>query len=271
MKVFNKSIKLVKNGRGCYILDTVKGCSVCGSSKPRGCYDDCYAKNIASRYGLDFSNPVSRTFDENKQIFMFDFVNSKHISDVIAEISNCDMPFVRIGDMGDPSEDWEHTLNVCSIISEAAKPVVIITKHWKTVTETMAQSIYMLNVCINTSISALDSEPEIEHRLHQYNRLKRYCNSALRVVTCSFNLSNPEGVSRDVMQNTLLRNDNVIETAFRPSQNNPLLTNGIIKASKVRFLKATCLASLRTNDVYLGRCDDCPDMCGTTVKVKELA
>lgn len=262
MKSFNSRITLNKNSRGCYILDTVKGCSVCGASKPLGCYDDCYAKKIASRYGLDFTRPVSRGFDHDNQIKLFDFTNGRHIVEIIKEIKKIAMPFVRIGEMGDPSENWEHTIRVCEVISEAGKPIVIITKHWKTLTNEMLERLSLMNICINTSISALDSVDERIYRLEQYRVIKKYCKSILRVVSCDFNSNNPRGRELSKIQDELLENRNIIETVFRPSAQNKLVTNGIVVVKKTKFLRSTCLASIRDESLYLGRCETCPDMCG---------
>ena len=263
MKTYKPIITLVRNERGCYILDTVKGCSVCGKEKPLGCYDDCYAKNIASRYGFDFTNPIKRDFQYDKeQIYFYGFEDEKHTSEIIGKIKNIKMPFIRIGEMGDPSEDWQHTINICRIISAAQKPIVIITKHWKIIPDELLTELSRANICINTSISALDSNSEISNRLEQYNRLKPYCKSVLRIVSCDFNKENPEGFFRAVIQNELFKNEKVIDTVFRPNAKNPLIVNGVIKTEKVKFLKQKMLASMRNKETYFGRCETCPDMCG---------
>jgi hypothetical protein len=265
MKDYKPVITLVRNERGCYILDTVKGCSVCGKEKPLGCYDNCYAMNIASRYGFDFSKPVKRDFQyDTEQVYFCGFDDEKHTGDIIGKIKKMKMPFVRIGEMGDPSEDWNHTINVCRIIATAEKPIVIITKHWKTIPDELLPELSSLKICINTSISALDNNYEIAHRLEQYNRLKPFCKSVLRIVSCDFNKDNPEGLFRSVIQDELFKNENIIDTVFRPNAKNPLVTNGIINVDKVKFLKSKVLASVYNKNAYFGRCENCPDMCGKT-------
>jgi len=267
MKEFKDIITLNKNSRGCYILDTVKGCNVCAKEKPLGCYDNCYAKNIASRYGFNFSNPVKRDFDRvENQFCLFGLDDSIDSNNLIDNIRNIDMPFVRIGEMGDPSENWTHTIDVCKKIAIAGKPIVIITKHWQTIPNDLLDTLSNFNICINSSISALDSKQEIEHRLAQYNRLKPYCNSILRIVSCDFNLNNDEGMKRNYIQNTLLSNAKILETVFRPSSNNPLVTNKVINVKKMQFLRGKVLASVRNVNVYMGMCTDCPDMCGLLTK-----
>jgi hypothetical protein len=264
MKQFKDKITLIKNSRGCFILDTIKGCSGCNEKRPKGCYDDCYAKNITSRYKqIDFSTPVKRQFvvGKSKYYNIFDFEDNSHMKEIISKIEKINMLFIRIGEMGDPSEDWEHTLNICKSISVANKYIVIITKHWKTISDKLLDKIALMNICINTSISALDTEKEIEHRLKQYNKLKNVCNSVLRIVTCDFNLDNKEGKIRNKIQNSLLSNK-YINTIFRPSNDNPLVINKIINIEKVQFLKGKVIASMYDKNAYLGFCPNCPDMCG---------
>ena len=263
MKTYKDEITLIKNNRGCYILDTVKGCSICQKEKPNGCYGDCYAKNIASRYGFNFSNPVNRGFSrDTKQLYLFDFQDTNHENKIINRIESMDMPFVRIGEMGDPSGDWGHTLEVCKIISQAKKPIVIITKHWDSIPDNALGPIGKLNLCINTSVSALDNEQELEHRLTQYERLKAVCNSVLRIVSCDFNKDHADGLDRSIIQGELFKMEKHIDTVFRPSANNPFVLKNIIKTKKVKFLNSKVLASVFNDNTYLGDCNNCPDMCG---------
>lgn len=262
MKLFKEKITFNKNNRGCYIIDTVKGCSVCSENKTNGCYDNCYAKNIASRYGFNFSKPVKRDFYYDKnQLYLFG-LNINHANSIIKEIKNIDMPFVRIGEMGDPSEDWKHTIDICKIISESKKQIVIITKHLKRIPNNLLKDIRKLNICINTSVSALDDCLEIEYRLYQYNRLKNHCNSVLRIVSCDFNKNNKEGNIRSEIQNELFKNDKTIDTIFRPSTNNRLVKNKIINIKKVKFLKSYVTASVFNKKTYFGNCKKCKDKCG---------
>jgi hypothetical protein len=263
VKTYKETITLNKNNRGCYILDTVKGCSGGVQHGGRGCYGDCYAKNIADRYGFDFCKLKNRNL-ENKtdQFYLFGLEDITHTDKIIHQIKAADMPFIRIGEMGDPSEDWEHTIDICNAVSLAGKPIVIITKHWKIIPDKLLNKIHRLKLCINTSISALDNDVEIQHRLNQFYRLKNYCNSVLRIVSCDFNKDNPEGAGREVLQEELFKHNKHIDTVFRPSKNNPFVLRGVINTKKVKFLNSTVLASLHNEETYFGKCQDCPDMCG---------
>lgn len=172
------------------------------------------------------------------------------------------MPFVRIGEMGDPSENWEHTINICKIISLAKKHIVIITKHWKSIPDNLLKYIEDYNICINTSISALDNNFEINHRLLQFNRLKKYCNSVLRIVSCDFNKNNETGYMKSKIQDELFKNDKTIDTVFRTNKDNNFVKEEIINIKKIKFLKEIVLASVFNKNTYFGYCDKCSDMCG---------
>ena len=269
MKTFNGVLTLNKNSRGCYILDTVKGCGVCRDEKPMGCYDNCYAKRIADRYRFDFGETVTRKLDtDDGQNYLFDVRDQHHIGQLVKQVKNASMPFIRIGEMGDPSYDWNYTIDVCEKLAVAGKPIVIITKHWNTIPDDLIDRIAELDICINTSISALDHNYEIYNRRIQYERLKSCCKSVLRVVTCDFNIGCQEGLDAEIMQEYLLGMENVVETVFRPDKENRLILEGVINVKRVHFMGSKCLASMRSDDIFLGYCNQCPDMCGLTEDIE---
>ena len=257
---FSNKITLMKNSRGVYDLDTSKGCCSGIKENENGCYGDCYAARYSKRYGYNFSKTVFRYFEDEY-----------HIREIIDEINTIDMPFVRFGVTGDPSEDWEHTIKIIEEISKVRqlnlfglkkRDIVIITKHWNTLTNDQLERLSKLNVCINTSVSALDKPSLLRMRLDQYNKLKFYCRSVLRVVSCSFNIDNPIGKKLNKIQNKLFNNKYVLDNILRVSQNNELATNGIINIEKIRFLKKDSYISRHNKDTYIGSCSKCPEMCG---------
>ena len=264
MKYYKNAITLIKNSRGCYIIDTVKGCSAGSLYGGKGCYGDCYAKNIADRYGFDFTSPRSRKFDvDTGQMMFFGLTDQTHASEIVRQIKAADMPFVRIGEMGDPSLDWVNTVAVCHAISAAGKPIVIITKHWHPVPDELLGELAAIpGLCINTSASALDTDEQIQYRLEQFDRLKPFCKSVLRIVSCDFNRDHPDGLRRALIQDQLFKCGNVLDTVFRPSADNWFVVNGIINATRVKFLRKESLASVYNPKTYFGMCGTCPDMCG---------
>ncbi len=268
MKTYKEAITLAENSRGCLIIDTVKGCPAGALYGGRGCYGDCYAKSIAARYGFDFEQVRSRKFEADPdQLYLFGFTDKTHANRIIREIAASKMPFVRIGEMGDPSLDWAHTLSVCREIAVAGKPIVIITKHWKNIPAAELDGISKLDICINTSVSALDTDKEMEHRLKQFERLKSVCNSVLRIVSCDFNRENAEGYDCAIVQEELFKigGADCLDTVFRPSPDNPFVVKNVIKTQKVQFLRKLVLASVYNKGTYFGRCETCPEMCGANM------
>jgi predicted DNA-binding ArsR family transcriptional regulator len=185
------------------------------------------------------------------------------------------MPFIRIGCAGDPSENWEHTINIIKQLKEnsqlslfdisSKKQIVIITRHWKQLTDSQLVELSKYNVCINTSISALDNEKLIKVALTEYERLKPYCKSILRVVSCDFNELNPIGKQMAETQRKLFKNEDVIDTVFRPSKKNSLVVDGIINVKKMGFMKSKALVSKFNKKAFLGKCSSCLEMCGLNV------
>lgn len=265
MKQYKNIISLSKNERGIWDLDTIKGCKSGLLENEKGCYNDCYAFKTAKRYGIDFSNSVLRSFE-----------NEQHRNLIIKQIEKIDMPFIRIGCSGDPSENWGHTINIIKQIRESSqlslfdisstKQVVIITRHWSVLTDEQLQKISKYNICINTSVSALDNDYLIAKSLNEYERLKPYCKSVLRVVTCDFNELNNIGKEKAEIQRKLLKNESVIDTVFRPSKKNEFVVNEIINVKKMGFMKSKALVSKFNKKTYLGKCKTCLEMCGLNVK-----
>lgn len=265
MKTYKNIISLSKNERGIWDLDTIKGCESGLKENKDGCYNDCYAYKTAKRYGIDFSKSIERKF-----------INQMHRNIIVKQIEKIDMPFIRIGCSGDPSENWEHTINIIKQIKEnsqlslfdisSKKQIVIITRHWKILTDNQLNELLKYNICINTSVSALDNDYLIENSLIQYERLKPFCKSVLRVITCDFNEKNKIGLKKSEIQKKLLKNDNVIDTVFRPSSKNEFVINNIINVKKMAFMKSNALVSKYNKKTFLGKCKNCIEMCGLNLK-----
>ncbi len=264
MSDYTNRITLVENERGVFSLDPSIGCHAGTLTNPRGCYHDCYAVNAARRYGRDFSKTVYRYFD-----------NQTH-AEIKEQIARIPMPFVRMGTSGDPSENWEHTLNICKTICQVSqlsfwpvplKEIVIITKHWTRLTDEQVREISNYPICINTSVSALD-EVNLWQNVAEFIRLKPYCKSVLRIVSADFNLENPDGARLAKIQDELFKHSPTLDTVLRVSKNNPYILNGLIKVKLRRFLGARQLISKHNRKTYMGKCGTCREMCGITMAPK---
>jgi hypothetical protein len=255
MREYSNKIALIKNQRGIYCLDTSIGCASGMSHTENGCYNDCYAAKSAKIYGYNFSKTILRSFTDRK-----------HEREIISQINKVKLDFIRIGCSGDPSENWEHCFTILKKISKSLKEIVIITKHWINLTNEQLEYLKTINVCINTSVSALDNTDLLNNSIIQYNRLKPYCKSILRIVSCDFNLENQIGHQLFILQKSLFINDNTIDTIFRPSKKNKLITDGIINSKVGVFNGSKQLMSKYNKKTYAGKCSACQEMCGVTIK-----
>lgn len=250
MQEYTENIKLVKNSRGVWDLDPFKGCSDGIKNNPNGCYGLCYAKSIAKFRGYDFGKTVYRYFEDEKQV--------KRIGKKLMQTSFIDgiqPDFVRLGVMCDPSHDWDHTFGIIERIRKYNPNIVIITKHWKELRKD--HLAIMDGICVNTSISALDSMDQVRHRLSWYNELKKHCKSVLRVNTADFNDPRLKAI-----QSELLANDNVIDNILRIPKSHFLVRSGMVNVKKHRFISGDVFASVSNENTYFGSCDKCPDKCG---------
>lgn len=251
MREFANKITFTQNYRGVYGLDTSIGCCSGIANNSKGCYNDCYAARYSKKYGYDFSVTAFRHF-----------VNESHRKSIINKINKIDLPFIRIGVTGDPSESWEHTLNIIEAIKECDKQIIIITKHWNNLTLTQLKAISKYNLIINTSISALDEFYQFNNRLRQYNILKSYCKSVLRIVSCDFNSNDTSGKLLNKIQNNLFENENTLDTVLRVYKKNEYVTSGLINIKEVKFLGKKCNVSMNNENTHIGSCYSCKDMCG---------
>jgi hypothetical protein len=255
MREYSNKISLTKNSRGIYSLDTSIGCSSGMANEIGGCYNDCYAAKSSKLYGYDFSKTVLRSFE-----------NEKHRQLIVSQINKVKLDFVRIGTSGDPSENWAHTINVLKCIDKCNKQIVIITKHWTLLTEEQLKYLSTINICINTSVSALDKPHLRQSCVEQYKRLKPYCKSILRIVSCEFNLTNDKEKELDKVQHELFKNEDTLDTVLRVNKRNDLVKNGIINVKETTFLGKKALVSKFNKSAYFGKCSTCHEMCGLNIK-----
>ncbi len=254
MKTYSDKISLVKNSRGIYCLDTSMGCSSGLKENARGCYGDCYSAKSAKIYGYDFSKTVLRNFK-----------SKSHQREIISLISKSKLDFIRIGCSGDPSENWGHTILILNKIKNCNKEIVIITRHWALLSDEQLEHLSTFNICINTSISALDDSETMERCLTQYLRIKQYCKSILRIVSCDFNLENETGHKLAKIQADLFLNEDTLDTVFRPDKNNPFVLDGIVNVRNGVFNNNKQLMSKYNKKTYTGKCTNCKEMCGLNI------
>jgi len=251
--LYRPFLTATENGKGVLDVDTVKGCTLGLAAYPNGgCYGECYAYKTAHRYGIDFKQSVSRKLFRSNR------------TDVFIIVKDHSAGWYRVGTAGDPCHDWDNTIEVLQFLRRTNKIPVIITKHWITLTDNQLDKLKDLGAVVNTSVSALDTEEELNHRIEQIGRIKYAgIKSIVRVVTCCF--STTEGsIQRQATQDYLLSFNNVIDNPLRASKLNEYVKRGDILLNKKGGWTGNGAGniSLHSESVYLGTCGGCPDQCG---------
>jgi hypothetical protein len=252
MRSYSNKITLTENGRGIWTIDPIMGCKTGVKKNTKGCFSDCYAAKIARIYGYNFAENVLR-----------DFENEKHKQSIIRKINKLEFPFIRMGNSGDPSENWEHTIKICESLTNINKQIIIITRHWNKLTLEQLNRISKLNICINTSISAIDED--LYKNIEQYKILKKYCKSILRCVSFDFNKENDKGLNYSIIQDWIFNNYDVLDTVFRTSKSNELYKDGVINIKETKFLGKKCFVSKFNKKAYFGNCNNCLEKCGLNI------
>jgi hypothetical protein len=147
-------------------------------------------------------------------------------------------------------------------IKRIKKQFIIITRHWNKLTLEQLNRISKLNVCINTSISAIDED--LYKNIEQYEILKNYCKSILRCVSFDFNKENDKGLNYSIIQDWIFNTYDVLDTVFRTSKSNELYKDGIINIKETKFLGKKCFVS-KFNKTYFGNCNNCLEKCGLNI------
>lgn len=251
--MYRPYLTATENGKGVLDVDTVKGCTLGMAAYPAGgCYGECYAYKTAHRYGMDFTQSVSRKLYKSNR------------TDVFIIVKNYAAGWYRVGTAGDPSHDWNNTIEVLQFLSRTGKTPVIVTKHWIALSDSQLLKLKDLGAVINTSVSALDSEDELNHRIEQIGRIKYAgIKSVVRVVTCCFGDS-PWATERKEKQEYLLSFGNVIDNPLRASKTNEYVKRGDVLLNRKGGWtgEGGGFISLHCDSAYLGTCGDCPDQCG---------
>lgn len=252
-RVYGDKLCACENGKGVLDVDTVKGCYWGMLHYPDGgCYGACYALKLSKRSGIDFSVSINRRLCR------------ANMANVFSTVKNHKSKWYRVGTNGDPCHDWKHTISILRFLSRTGKIPVIVTKHWIALSDNELSELSQMGAIINTSVSAMDTEAELTHRLCQIQRIRRVGMSSItRVVTCRFG-NTETGKAMKYRQEHLMALSDVIDTPFRCSKNNPVVQSGDVILNATGGWNGTGQGaiSLHMDGVYLGTCNKCPDQCG---------
>lgn len=251
-RTYKAILTVVENAKGVLDVDTVKGCACGMAAYPgTGCYGECYARKGADRYGVDFATAVSRKLTPSTR------------DDVFCSVRDFRANWYRIGVSGDPCHDWENTVEVCEFLKPTGKIPVIITKHWRILSDAQVQRLKAVGAVFNTSLSGLDTDAEIKHRVKQMFRMREAgMDSACRIVSCKFGASEWAQEAQK-KQDYLFSLGQVIDNPLRATKSNPRVLSGdIILERADEAIGGGKLISLHKDGIYLGKCEGCPDQCG---------
>lgn len=262
LRAFADTLTIDINQKGVLDIDTVKGCAAgIGAHGPKGCYQACYAANIAKFRGFDFSQAITRTLKNKAQARAIE-----------RAVKASPLGFFRIGTMGDPCHAWEHTISVIEWLAPFAVPV-IITKHWWRASDDQIRRLVATGTILNTSVSALDSDVHLARRLSEIERY-RFAGgtSVARVVSCDWNTDDPIGAAKDRVQQRLFALVPMIDNPLRTTSTHPLVRAGVMRLRKVKDLAGERTVSIATGSkTYLGHCGGCSDLCGLGLLAKRDA
>jgi hypothetical protein len=253
LRGYSSVLTVSENRKGVLDVDTVKGCTLGMRAYPQGgCYGECYAAKGAARYGIDFSTSVGRQF-----------CDILHRSTIIKLMMTYPTTWYRVGTAGDPCHNWTHTIAILRELRWTRKTPVIITKHWRPLTEKQIGDLRWLSAVVNTSVSGLDTDAEISYRVAQLERLRAAgIRGVCRVVTCEYG-SSAWATECKEKQNYLLSLTPVIDNPLRARRSNPrVLAGDIIITKRTDSIGGGKFVSLHDASTYLGICRDCPDQCG---------
>ena len=251
---YHNALTAAVNLKGVVDVDTVKGCTAGMRAHPGGgCYGECYANRIAVRNGIAFNVSVSR--------YLVDQWSHRDL--IVRQLLDQSSSWYRIGVMGDPCHDWNNTISVCRALRPARKTAVIVTKHWTPLSDDHLSKLLDLDVVVHTSMSGMDTDAELRHRVMQFERLgAARIPSIARIVTCSYGKSEWAQSCNEKQQRLLLLAP-IIDNPLRPRLSNPHVANGdIIVTRRADSIGGGTLVSLHSSAAFLGHCSECPDQCG---------
>jgi hypothetical protein len=241
------------NRKGVLDIDAVKGCADGMAAYPDGgCYGECYAARTANRFGIDFTQSVKRQLH-----------TQWHKSTLTRMMGESGLSWYRVGTAGDPSFSWSHTIQIIRRLWFMEMTPVIVTKCWREPTDEQLDKLRQAGAVVNISVSGMDTDIELEHRLAQR---KRFMQAGIwtiaRVVTCAFGPSEWARTCAE-KQAYLMSLNSVIDNPLRPSVSNwRVLEGDIITTHRSDSVGGGKVVSLHSASAYLGKCEGCPDQCG---------
>jgi hypothetical protein len=196
------------------------------------CYGSCFAARAAFDAGIDFGHRVENMLDE--QIFVDDL-----------EGLPPGQRYLKNGWNSDPSWSWNKALQMATLVHSAGRHLVFITKCFTTMTDAQADAFARMGIELRVSLSALDSEAQLAHRIDAGAAYRRAGGVAVpQVFTAVF---------RDARLNTrqLRIAEHLVGLDFPVAENSLRFTPGSPMLELVDT--ASCGRVADTGDLWSGR------------------
>jgi len=148
-----------------------------------GCPWGCYAKFSFKKLRADFSTPVPQ------------IVNEKILKEDLRKVRRRGVHWIRNGVVGDPSQDWETTIDCCEIEHRMDLTPVVFTRQWLDPSPSQVRELIDYDVLLHSTICALDSDGFLAPREEMVRTyLQEGGQAVLRVVTFHYDDTTEEGL-----------------------------------------------------------------------------
>ena len=199
--------------------DVVSGCLPAGSA----CYGMCFAAKHSWEQGVDFAGKVDNIFDET--LFAAD----------LAKLPR-EQKYVRCGWNSDPSWNWETATKMAELARQKNLLMIFITKAFTKVSEKCLMRLVDAKAEMRVSISALDTNNQLEQRLNFIEHYRRLGGIVIPVLLTT--------IFKDIA--LMDRQNNIVDWLIEkdlPAAENSLRIPGysyvanIIDKNKTRYIK----------------------------------
>ncbi len=116
------------------------------------CYGSCFAARESFRLGVDFGIRVENTLDEDCFRADLDRLPVRQ-------------RYLRNGWHSDPSWRWMLAARVAEVIHDSGRLTCFVTKSFTTMTPDVAKRLVDVDAEVRVSVSALDTDAQLRHRL----------------------------------------------------------------------------------------------------------
>ena len=177
----------------------------------RICYGSCFAAKAAFEAGYDYGTRVANTLEPD--ILARD----------IAQLPVAQM-HLRNGWNSDPSWNWQQAGELAKLVYAQGKHLIFITKAFLAIKDEEMPALIESKAEIRVSLSAFDTKPQLNHRLHFIQRYRDAGGTIIPHVMSTY-FKNPALNKRqdDIVQYTVKHDFPAAENSLRFPSDSPVL------------------------------------------------